>query len=263
MHFLSSFRRIHFHGYLKSPWNYIHDKKVTWSHHRSLSQLTPAFDFRSDTVTQPTSEMLQAMVRAPCGDDVYQEDPTVQLLERRVADLFGHEAALFVSSGTLSNQLGVRVHLPQPPSTVVCDARAHMYVAELGGLAFHSRAQVFPVTQWNEYFATYVASDPDWQAPTQLVCFENTLCGSVLELPNFQAWTSQAKQLGLKVHLDGARIWHAAVATQTSLHAYGALSDSVSVCFSKALGAPVGSCLIGPKDFIQKARRFRKLFGGA
>ena len=226
-------------------------------------------DLRSDTVTRPTPAMRAAMNAAEVGDDVFHEDPTVNRLEERTAALLGKEAALFVPSGTMSNQIGVKVHT-QPGDELLCDAHCHIYNYEAGGPAVHSGVMcrtfdgdygVLDVSQLSDA----IRPNNDHLARTRLVCLENTHNrggGRVYPLEKIQAISSWTRANGLALHLDGARLWNAVVATGTPPRAWGELFDSVSVCFSKGLGAPVGSALAGSRDFIAKARRIRKLFGG-
>ena len=207
-----------------------------------------AFDFRSDTVTRPTPDMLSAMMNAAVGDDVFGDDPTVNALEAEAADLLGKEAAVFVTSGTLSNQLAMCVHLG-PLSEVLCDHRAHIHMWEAG--AIHATgAAVAPIApDPGEAFLTAEAISANvrtdhslyHQPVTKLLALENTLNGDVMPLAQLQAATTQARALGLATHLDGARLWHAVEATGHSAREYAAPFDTVSVCPSKRLGAPVGS----------------------
>ncbi|KAI8915067.1 pyridoxal phosphate-dependent transferase [Entophlyctis helioformis] len=231
---------------------------------------TLAVDLRSDTVTKPTPEMLQAMISAPVGDDVFGEDPTISLLEETVAKLAGKEAALFCVSGTMGNQLAIRTHLKQPPYTVLCDARAHILNYEASGVSFHCGAGVIPVLPASgsghltaaDVKKHLVLDDDVHHAPTQLVCLENTLHGSIVPIGNIKAISELARENGLAIHLDGARLWNAVIATGIPLSEYCSHFDSASLCFSKGLGAPVGTVLVGTKSFIKKARHFRKLYGG-
>lgn len=226
-------------------------------------------DLRSDTVTQPTVAMREAMARAPVGDDVFNEDPTVHQLQDRVADLLGKEAALFVPSGTMSNQVCVRVHT-QPGDEILCDVNSHIYVYEAGGPAVHSGVMcrtlegdhgILEVSQLEDK----IRPIDDHQVRTRLVCLENTHNrggGRIYPLAKIRAISTWARQHGLAMHLDGARLWNAIVATGIPAAEWAGPFDSVSVCFSKGLGAPIGSALAGPREFIARARRVRKLFGG-
>lgn len=226
-------------------------------------------DLRSDTATKPTPGMRAAIQAAEVGDDVFGEDPTVNRLQERLATLLGKEAALFVPSGTMSNQIGVRVHT-QPGDELICDATCHIYNYEAGGPA--ALSGVTCRTLEGDYGVLDVAQLEgkirpvnDHMVHTQLVCLENTHNrggGRVYPLEKIAAISQWAHQHGLLMHLDGARLWNAAVATGIPLHAWASHFDSVSVCFSKGLGAPIGSALAGPRTFITKAKRVRKLFGG-
>lgn len=226
-------------------------------------------DLRSDTVTRPTPGMRAAMQAAEVGDDVFHEDPTVNRLEERLAELLGKEAALFVPSGTMSNQICVRAHT-QPGDELLCDASCHIYNFEAGGPAVLSGVTcrtipgdsgILDVTQLEDL----VRPINDHLVRTRLVCLENTHNrggGRIFPLEKIQAISTWAHQNGLLMHLDGARLWNASVATGIPLRTWAEAFDTVSVCFSKGLGAPVGSALSGSKDFVTRARRIRKLFGG-
>jgi threonine aldolase len=226
-------------------------------------------DLRSDTVTRPTPAMRAAMQAAVVGDDVVHEDPTVNRLEERVAELLGKEASLFVPSGTMSNQIAIRAHT-QPGDELICDTNCHIYNYEAGGPAVLSGVTcrtldgdhgILDVTQ----LEGKVRELDDHNVHTRLVCLENTHNrggGRVYPFEKVQAIRDWTRSHGLILHLDGARLWNAVAATGVSLADWGALFDTVSVCFSKGLGAPVGSALVGPRDFIVRARRIRKLFGG-
>jgi len=214
--------------------------------------------------------MLQAMMSAPLGDDVLGDDPTVQELEAETAHLLGMEAAVFVPSGTMSNQLGLRLHVG-PLEEVLCDHRAHIHVWEVGGIHAHCGAAVaaVPPEDGQRFLcgdAVRVNARTDHslyhQPVTKLLALENTLNGEVMPLPTLMDATSAARELGLATHLDGARLWNAAAASGCALSDYGSLFDTVSVCLSKGLGAPVGSILCGSAAHIHRARYFRKLYGG-
>ncbi|KAJ1542223.1 Threonine aldolase [Cladochytrium tenue] len=214
--------------------------------------------------------MLERMLAAEVGDDVFEEDPTVQQLQQTVCELTGHEAALFCASGTMSNQLGIRSNLGAPPHSVVCDHRAHVYVNEASAIAFFNGANVFParadpavghITVDNVASACYLDTNIH-HAPTKLVCLENTLNGEVMPLDEIRKISEFAHSNGIKMHLDGARLWNASVATGTPLKEYCKHFDTVSLCLSKGLGAPVGSILVGSRDLIAKAKHYRKMFGG-
>lgn len=227
-------------------------------------------DLRSDTLTRPTPGMLAAMMAAAVGDDVYGEDPTVNELERRTAALLGHEAGLFVPSGTMGNQIAVRLHC-RPQDEVLLESTSHVYLWEAGAPAALSGVTLRQVD--GRYGLLTVADLEDKLHPddmhsvrSRLVCLENTHNrggGTVYRLETVKEVAGWAKSNGLAMHLDGARIWNAAVASGVSLAEWGRHFDTVSVCFSKGLGAPVGSALVGPKELIAHGRRVRKLFGGA
>jgi threonine aldolase len=230
---------------------------------------TRIIDLRSDTVTLPTPGMRQAMASAEVGDDVFGDDPTVQRLEARTAAILGHEAALFVPSGTMANQLAVRTHT-QPGDEILVDANAHIYYYEAGAPAALSGVMCRCLNGERGVFtaadveAALRPLDPHF-APTKLVCLENTHNrggGSIWPIERIREVAAVARQHGLRLHLDGARLWNASVATGIAERDYAGWFDSVNVCFSKGLGAPVGSALAGCCEFIQRARRFRKQFGG-
>lgn len=226
-------------------------------------------DLRSDTVTRPTQAMRDAMARAPVGDDVYREDPTVKALEQRTAYLLGKEAAVYVPSGTMSNALSVRSHT-EPGDEIVLDANAHIYFHEGGGPAALSGVSCRLIEGRRGIFSgddlKRVLRPRDIHFPrTRAVCLENTHNrggGAVWPIEGIEDVHRAARGAGLALHLDGARLWNASAATGIPERDYAKHFDSVSVCFSKGLGAPVGSCLVGSADFIERARRFRKMFGG-
>jgi threonine aldolase len=226
-------------------------------------------DLRSDTVTKPTPGMLAAMTAAAVGDDVFGEDPTVNELERRTAAMFGHEAGLFVPSGTMSNQIAVRVHC-RPQDEVLLETTSHIYLWEAGGAAALSGVTCRTLDGHNGLlgegdFAGKVRPDDVHAVRTRLVSLENThnRGGGTVYLPDAVAGIAKwARHHGIAMHLDGARIWNAIVATGVPAKTWGGMFDTVSVCFSKGLGTPVGSALLGPRDLIKQARRYRKLFGG-
>ncbi|KAJ7102156.1 pyridoxal phosphate-dependent transferase [Mycena belliarum] len=224
--------------------------------------------FISDTITVPTKEMYEYATLSTLGDDVYFE-PSTKALETHMAQLTGKEAALFVPSGTASNQIALRCHLLQPPYTVMCDHRAHIHKYEAGGAAFHSGAAVTPVVPSNGHHLTVddvrrnMIMGPDvHEAPTEVVALENTLNGTIIPQEEIVAISQFVHSLGRKMHLDGARLWHVAAETEMPIKELCDPFDSVSLCFSKGLGAPIGSCLVGSNAYITKARRIRKLFGG-
>ncbi|KAJ7706420.1 pyridoxal phosphate-dependent transferase [Mycena rosella] len=224
--------------------------------------------FISDTITVPTKEMYEYATLSTIGDDVYFE-PSTNALETHMAQITGKEAALFVPSGTASNQIALRSHLLQPPYTVMCDHRAHIHKYEAGGAAFHSGAAVTPVIPSNGHHLTLndvrqnmILSTDVHFAPTEVVALENTLNGTIIPQEEIIAISEFVHSHGKKMHLDGARLWHVAAETETSIKELCGPFDSVSLCFSKGLGAPIGSCLVGSSTFIAKARWIRKLFGG-
>jgi threonine aldolase len=226
-------------------------------------------DLRSDTVTQPTPGMRAAMADAEVGDDVFGDDPTVKRLEACVADMLGKEAALFAPSGTMANQLAVRAHT-ESGDEILIDANAHIYYYEAGGPAALSGVSCRCLNGVRGIFtaadveAALRPSDQHYP-PTKLVCLENTHNrggGTIWPLERIREVAGFARRQGLRMHLDGARLWNASVATGIAERDYAVHFDSVSVCFSKGLGAPIGSVLCGSRDFIQRARRFRKMLGG-
>jgi len=226
-------------------------------------------DFRSDTVTRPTKAMLQAMISARLGDDVFGDDPTVNELQIKVASMFGKEAALFCPSGTMTNQIAIKVHT-QPGDEVICDQLAHIYQYEGGGIAFNSGCSVRLLAGDRGRFTADMVleainpNDPHY-AHTSLVSIENTCNkggGAVWDLSQINEISKLCKERGLKFHLDGARVFNALQRTGTDPISMGAPFDSLSVCFSKGLGCPVGSVLLGSAEFIERAKRIRKVFGG-
>lgn len=226
-------------------------------------------ELRSDTFTKPTPPMLQAMFKASVGDDVFKEDPTVNELQDTLAKKFGMEAGLFCPSGTMTNQIAIKCHT-QPGGEVICEKMSHVYIYEGGGIAFNSGCQVKAVEgNYGRITASQVLEsiNPDdiHKAKTQLVSLENTANrggGSCYNFNDIQEIKAVCLQNNLKLHLDGARLFNALVAKKENPKKYGAIFDSISICLSKGLGAPVGSVLLGDKDFIEKARRVRKVFGG-
>ncbi len=226
-------------------------------------------DFRSDTVTRPSPEMRRAMAEAEVGDDGFGDDPTVRRLEERVADTLGKEAALFVPSGTMGNQVAIRV-LTSPGEEVVVEAESHTLLYELAGPAVISGVQLRPVPGERGVLdpaAVAAAIRPeDSHAPrTSLLVVENTHTvagGRIVPLPRFRTLVEVARGRGLRVHLDGARLWNAEAATGTPAREWATLADTVMVSMSKGLGAPVGSLLAGSRETIAAARRVRKMLGG-
>jgi threonine aldolase len=226
-------------------------------------------DFRSDTVTKPTPDMLQAMMTAKVGDDVFGEDPSINELEQMSADMFGMESGLFCPSGTMTNQIAIKCHT-QPGDEVICDESAHVYQYEGGGIAFNCNASVKLLYgdrgRMNaDQVKAAINQDDNHKAHTSLVCLENTSNrggGSCYDFNEIKKIKQVCRQNDLSLHLDGARLWNAIVAKNETPKQYGETFDSVSICLSKGLGCPVGSVLLGKKDFIKKARRIRKVFGG-
>lgn len=226
-------------------------------------------DFRSDTVTKPTLEMRQFMMDAPVGDDVFGDDPTVNELERLGAEIFGKEAGLFCSSGTQTNQIAIKVHT-QPGDEVICHEEAHIYRYEGGGIALNAGASVRLLRgnsgriNPNEIVDNINPNDQHYPKTT-LVSVEDTANrggGLAYNFEDLQTISTICKQHGLSYHLDGARVFNALAVNQINPIIYGQQFDTISICLSKGLGAPVGSLLVGSTDFISKARRVRKVFGG-
>ncbi len=226
-------------------------------------------DLRSDTITQPTPAMREAMARAEVGDDVFGDDPTVVELEARVAAMLGKEAALFTVSGTMANQLALRAQT-EPGDEILVDANAHIYYYESGapaalaGVMCRCLPGVRGVFTASDVEAALRPSDQHFP-PTKLVCIEHTHNrggGTIWPLDRIREVADVSRRHGLRLHLDGARLWNASVATDIAERDYAAPFDSVSVCFSKGLGAPIGSALCGTRELVQRARRFRKMYGG-
>ena len=226
-------------------------------------------DLRSDTVTQPTADMRRAMFAATVGDDVFAEDPAINALQEKAARLLGKEAALFVTSGTMGNQLSIKAHT-QPGDEVIIEAGAHAMNFEGGAGAVLSGVQFFGVPGSrgiidSAQVETAIRVDDVHFPVSRLIVIENTHNrggGSVFPLGKIQQIRELAVRRGLRMHMDGARLWNACVASGTSPAAYAAPFDSVSVCLSKGLGCPVGSLVLGSKDFIKRVHRFRKMVGG-
>ncbi len=226
-------------------------------------------DLRSDTVTKPTSEMRSAMAAAEVGDDVYQDDPTVNRLEAHAADIFQKEAALFVPSGTMGNQIAIRVHT-SPGQEVITEATAHIYEFEMAAMAVISGTLARPIPtpggilDWEKIRAA-IRPKIYYRAQTGLIALENThnmAGGALYSRRQIEDICRQAHAAGLPVHMDGARIFNAAAALGDSVAGLTGECDSVMFCLSKGLGAPVGSMLAGSKEFIEKARSVRKMLGG-
>ncbi|MGN6532262.1 MAG: threonine aldolase family protein, partial [Ginsengibacter sp.] len=218
-------------------------------------------EYRSDTFTKPTPGMLQTMFQTEVGDDVFNEDPTVNLLQSMLAEKFGMEAGLFCPSGTMTNQIAIKCHT-EPGGEVICDKMSHVYIYEGGGIAFNSGCQVKPLEgNRGRINAKQVAGaiNPNdiHKAKTQLVSLENTANrggGSCYDFADIQGIKEVCLENNLKLHLDGARLFNAMVAKDENPKDYGNIFDSISICLSKGLGAPVGSVLLGNNEFIQKAR---------
>lgn len=226
-------------------------------------------DLRSDTITKPTPAMLEAMTSAPVGDDVFGDDPTVNALQERMARLFGMEAAIFCPSGTMTNQIAMRM-LTEPQDEVICHKYSHVYMYEVGGMMSNSalspkllegdRGRITA-----EQIDQSINPDDIHYPVTKLVVLENTMNkggGSIYDLEEIKKIRSVCQRHKLKLHLDGARLFNALVETEETPSQYGQLFDSISICFSKGLGAPVGSVLLGSATEIKKAKRIRKAFGG-
>ena len=232
--------------------------------------MTKIIDLRSDTVTKPSPEMRKAMYEAEVGDDVYKEDPTVNELEEYVADLFGKESALFVPSGVMGNQICLNV-LTQPSDEVICERNAHIFQYESGTPAANSGIQL-NLIEGNKGVFTPEQVEPlirpesaYYMPRTRVVEIENThnvAGGTIQPLDNIKAMQKLTDKHGLFMHLDGARLWNASVVTGIPLSEYASYFDSISVCLSKGLGAPIGSVIIGTKGFVDEAFRVRKAWGG-
>ena len=231
-------------------------------------------DLRSDTITKPSDAMRSAMANAPVGDDVYHDDPTVNALEERVAAILGKEEAVYLPSGTMGNQIAVRL-FTQPGDSVILESSAHIGTHEIGGAALHSGVTLqridgtlgmFTVEQLVAQLPVEHPSLPSHLLdPYTLVCLENThnaAGGTIWPIDQLRAVTELAAEMGLARHLDGARLWNASAASGVDMSDYADCVDAVSVCFSKGLGAPVGSALAGSSELMFQARRLKHLFGG-
>ena len=226
-------------------------------------------DLRSDTVTKPSPGMLDAMMTAKVGDDVFGEDPSINKVEAESARMFGMEAAIFCPSGTMTNQIAIKCHT-QPGDEVICDESAHIYQYEGGGVAFNSGASLKLLYGDRGRLSARqvegaINSDDPHKPRTSLVCLENTSNrggGSCYDFSEIEKIQKVCQQHSLRLHLDGARLFNALVRKNETPVQYGKLFDSISICLSKGLGCPVGSLLLGSHDFIRKARRIRKVFGG-
>jgi threonine aldolase len=239
-------------------------KSVAWG-----SAGPAEFDFRSDVVTTPTTRMLQAIQSTTLLDDVYNEDTTTQELEKLVSDLSGKESGLFVLSGTMGNQVAMRTHLGGPPHSLICDHRAHVVLWEAGGAASLSGALIRALKPSNGHHLTLediqkeaTLDDDVHLCPTKVISLENTVNGTIIPLSECQKISEWARSHGIIMHLDGARLWEAVAAGAGSLKDYCACFDSISLCFSKNLGAPIGSIIVGDSKFIKRARWIRKMLGG-
>jgi threonine aldolase len=226
-------------------------------------------ELRSDTFTKPSPAMLEAMFSAEVGDDVFEEDYTVKALEEKTAKMFGYEGGLFCTSGTMTNQIAINVHVNQGDE-VICDALSHVYLYEGGGIAANSSASV-NLLHGNrgrlsaEQISEAIQADNVHHPVSRLVSLENTVNkggGCYYQLSEIQKISQVCKAKNMALHLDGARLFNALVETNDSPLEYGKIFDSISICLSKGLGIPVGSVLLGSKDFIKKARRVRKRWGG-
>lgn len=226
-------------------------------------------DYRSDTFTKPSPAMLQAMISAEVGDDVFGEDPTVKQLETMLSDQFGMEAGIFCPSGTMANQIAIKTHT-QPGDEVICERLSHIYLYEAGGIAFNSGCQVNLIEgERGIITAAQIekAINPVdlHRANTRLVSLENTSNrggGTCYEFTDFKSIKEVCLKYNLKLHLDGSRVWNAIVEKEESPIEYGKIFDSISICLSKGLGAPIGTVLLGSHEFINRAKKIRKIFGG-
>jgi threonine aldolase len=226
-------------------------------------------DFRSDTVTKPTAQMLDAMFKAEVGDDVFREDPTVNKLEKKMAAIFNMESALWCASGTMSNQVAIASHT-RPGDEVICEQESHVYYYEGGGIAFNSGCQARTVAGDRGRINAgqiLMSINPDdvHKSHSSLVCLENTSNrggGSCYEPEEIKRIRTVCDEHHLKLHLDGARLYNALIAKNQKEAEFGKLFHSISVCFNKGLGCPAGSVLLGTGDFIRQAIRVRKVFGG-
>jgi threonine aldolase len=226
-------------------------------------------DFRSDTVTRPTPAMRRAMAEAEVGDDVYGEDPTVRRLEERTAELLGREAALFVPTGSMGNQIALRIQA-RPGSEVIVESRAHVLNAEMGAMSALSGLLPRPIATADGILAPeavepWIQTDHPLRSRTALLALENTINfwgGRVVPLDAQRRLAALCRRLGIALHLDGSRIWNAAAASGIGARELCEGADTVNVCFSKGLGAPAGSAIAASRDLVDEARRARKLFGG-
>ena len=226
-------------------------------------------DLRSDTITKPSPEMRQAMANAEVGDDVYGEDPTINLLQNRIAKLLKKEAALFVPSGVMANQLAIKVNT-QPGDEIIVERDSHIFNYETAAASFLSRIQLNTIQGTRgvltlEQIKGAMRSKVYYNPSLTLVCLENThnkAGGTIYPIEEIKRISKFARKQNIALHLDGARLWNAHVATKIPLYEYAKYFDTISVCFSKGLGAPVGSVLVSSKEKISLARKYRKIFGG-
>ncbi|KAF1349329.1 hypothetical protein EJ07DRAFT_169515 [Lizonia empirigonia] len=238
---------------------------TAWGNERNPA----AFDFRSDVHTTPTLSMLKAIQECSLLDDVSMEDPTTMDLEKFIAELTGKEDALLVLSGSMGNQVALRSHLTAPPQAIVCDRRSHIIQYEAGGVASLSQALTQPIDAKNGTYITLeevqkyaVISDDVHACPTRVISLENTLNGTIMPLSEVRRIAAWGRENGIIMHMDGARLWEAVAAGAGTLKEYCAEMDSLSLCFSKGLGAPIGSIIVGTKAFIKRSRWVRKSIGG-
>jgi threonine aldolase len=227
-------------------------------------------DLRSDTVTKPSLEMMAAMMSAEVGDDVFEDDPTINALEKKAADMFGMKAALFCPSGTMTNQLAIRVHCT-PGSEVICDKLSHIYLYEGGGIALNAFSSVKTLNGNKgritaDQVEESINNARDIHQPTsRMVSLENTVNkggGAIYDFNEFRKIKQVCTDNNLILHLDGARLFNALVETPDSPQDYGQVFDSISICLSKGLGCPIGSLLLGTPEVIKQSKRFRKVMGG-
>lgn len=226
-------------------------------------------DFRSDTVTKPTPQMLDTMLKADVGDDVFREDPTVNRLEKKMADIFNMESALWCASGTMSNQVAIASHT-RPGDEVICEQESHVYYYEGGGIAYNAGCQTRTLAGDRgrinaQQVLNSINPDDVHKSHSSLVCLENTSNrggGSCYEVDEIEKIRNVCDEHQLKLHLDGARLYNALVAKKEKEETFGKLFHSISVCFNKGLGCPAGSILLGSEAFIRQAIRVRKVFGG-
>lgn len=226
-------------------------------------------DLRSDTVTRPTEGMLIAMTEAETGDDVFREDPTVNAFQKKIAGMFGMEAGLFVPSGVMSNQLAIKI-LTQPSDEVITERTNHIFNYETAAAAHHSAVQINPVSGKRGKLNAALVREAmrrgeEWEPRPSLIVIENATNkggGACYTREELKELRLAAKELGLRLHLDGARLWNAITATNLKPVFFGSIAETITVSFSKGLGAPVGSMLLGSQDHILTARRYRKMFGG-